>query len=318
MNVGWRYDSTRHALAARGVRTGSFYSLRLKLLQKKGPVTLYHGTAAKNVPGIMEKGLVSGKSKFGFQDPNIYLTPSVRTASGYAHLHGDDEEVFGQGAVLKVKIPVETIVEDEGGFKQFVDGYPVDAKDLHALVTRVPVQASDVVVLPRAERLFRDAKESEQSASGFDDRELKALNDARKKNVEVFMNKYFARKSNDWESGPKNETPGQYIKRNMESTQKGDGLEKFEHSVKRLFSHPIKDLDGEWTEYTRIADNDAYGPAGRAEPLSKDLMGRTIQRGAALFGRVATQANVEPLIDKEKGRGFREAIMDIEFGRRLD
>jgi len=309
MNVGWRYDSTRHALAARGVRTGSFYSLRLKLLQKKGPVTLYHGTAAKNVPGIMEKGLVSGRSKFGFQDPNIYLTPSVRTASGYAHLHGDDEEVFGKGAVLKVKIPVETIIEDEGGFKNFIEGYPVDAKDLHALVTRVPVSAKDVVVLPRKEVLFRDAKEAEQSAAGFDNMELKALNDAKRKNVEVFMNKYFARKKEDW-IGSKSETPGQYIRRNMESTQKGDGLKKFEKGVVKTLFSPKKDLDEEWQEYTQVAN-------GKKEELSNDVMGRTIQRGAALFGRVATFSNVEPLIDREQGRTFREAAMDIEFGRRL-
>jgi hypothetical protein len=106
-----------------------------------------------------------------------------------------------------------------------------------------------------------------------------------------------------------------YVKRNTEGHEK-NGLKKFEKGVKETIFHPEKDLDGEWKEYTSVADNKYYGPQGKSEKLSKDKIIRTEQRGAALVGRVVSQANVEPLIDKNEDRSFRDIMMDIEFGRR--
>jgi hypothetical protein len=120
-----------------------------------------------------------------------------------------------------------------------------------------------------------------------------------------------------WEDTDHREGAVEYAERNLRSSNHGDRLGQFSSGVGRMIRHPWRDLDGEWQEYTAVADNDYYGPRGESEPLSKDMMGRSVQRGAALFGRVVSQANVEPLIDQERGRTFRETMMDIEFGRRM-
>jgi hypothetical protein len=106
-----------------------------------------------------------------------------------------------------------------------------------------------------------------------------------------------------------------YVKRNVDGHEK-HGLEKFEKGVGNMARHPIKDLDGEWKEYTSVASNDYYGPQGQSEKLSRDKYERTVQRGSALVGRIVTQANVEPIIDKNQDRSFRDIMLDIEFGRR--
>lgn len=110
-----------------------------------------------------------------------------------------------------------------------------------------------------------------------------------------------------------------YIHENVD----GDGsspekkMHDFKKGVKETVFSPGKDLDGEWTEYTKTADNEYYGAKGKPEKLSSDGVERVQQRGAALVGRVVSQANVEPLIDDEDGRTFRESMMDFTFGRRL-
>ena len=54
--VGWRYDSVRHSLAARGVSTGRGY---WSVSPADAPVlTLFHGTKKRFVPDIMREGLV--------------------------------------------------------------------------------------------------------------------------------------------------------------------------------------------------------------------------------------------------------------------
>jgi hypothetical protein len=114
------------------------------------------------------------------------------------------------------------------------------------------------------------------------------------------------------------EAVGPYIKRNVMAKTNGDGVQQFKEDVSWMMRHPWKDLDGEWEEYTKLVGNDAYGPVGKPEPLSDDVMGRSVQRGAALFGRVATQANVEPLVDKdETNKTFRDVGTDFLFGRRI-
>jgi len=123
--------------------------------------------------------------------------------------------------------------------------------------------------------------------------------------------------SKAWWKAKKDEPVQDYLKRNLSSIENGDRLKKFSTGVRQMIAHPWKDLDGEWQEYTALVDNKPYGPRGHSEKLSKDKVLRAQQRGAALFGRVASQANVEPLIDGDQNRTFREIMMDIEFGRRM-
>lgn len=114
-----------------------------------------------------------------------------------------------------------------------------------------------------------------------------------------------------WLSTKHGETAGQYAHRNVISTFEGtpdDRIHNFAKGVRSTILHPMTDLDEEWEEYSKVA--------GKPELLSDDWLERWSQRGAALFGRVATQANVEPIVDVKKDRTFREVMMDVEFGRR--
>jgi len=116
----------------------------------------------------------------------------------------------------------------------------------------------------------------------------------------------------------KDEDAQTFIKRNVTAETNGDGLQQFTEDVSLMARHPMQDLDGEWEEYTSLAENDAYGKYGKSEPLSKDRVERAQQRGAALFGKVATQANIEPLVDKnEHDRTMRDITVDFLFGRRV-
>jgi hypothetical protein len=116
----------------------------------------------------------------------------------------------------------------------------------------------------------------------------------------------------------KEESAHDFIKRNVTAEAEGDGLQQFKEDVSEMVRHPMNDLDAEWQEYTKLAENDAYGKYGVPEPLSDDAMIRAQQRGAALFGRVATQANVEPLVDKKEcDRTMRDITVDFLFGRRV-
>jgi hypothetical protein len=116
----------------------------------------------------------------------------------------------------------------------------------------------------------------------------------------------------------KEESAGEFIRRNVETKTDGDGLQQFREDVAFMARHPMQDLDGEWEEYTSLADNKYYGPVGVPEPLSSDRAERAVQRGAALFGRVASQANVEPLVDGgENDRTMRDVTTDFLFGRRI-
>ena len=116
----------------------------------------------------------------------------------------------------------------------------------------------------------------------------------------------------------KDEDAQTFIKRNVTAETNGDGLQQFTEDVSLMARHPMQDLDGEWEEYTSLAENDAYGKYGKPEKLSSDRVERAQQRGAALFGKVATQANIEPLVDKkENDRTMRDITVDFLFGRRV-
>jgi len=116
----------------------------------------------------------------------------------------------------------------------------------------------------------------------------------------------------------KNEQALPFIERNMDTQTEGDGLQQFKEDVAEMARHPMKDLDGEWEEYTSLAENKPYGKYGVPEKLSDDKVLRAQQRAAALFGRVVSQANVEPLVDKrECDRSVRDIGVDFLFGRRV-
>lgn len=105
------------------------------------------------------------------------------------------------------------------------------------------------------------------------------------------------------------ENPIEYIQENIRSTEKGDRTEKFKQGVKDVMFHPWQESERDWQSYTRAK-------SGHAEMISQDPVNKWNQRGAGLFGRVVTMANMEPLIDREKGKNFRQSVIDIEFGRR--
>jgi hypothetical protein len=107
------------------------------------------------------------------------------------------------------------------------------------------------------------------------------------------------------------ESAKDYAERNLKSSLEGkDRIKLFEEGVKKTIFQPGKDLDEEWQEYTWLK-------TGKPEPLSPDgTMERYIQRGAALVGRVTTQANIEPLLDTKMERSFRDSSMDFMFGRK--
>jgi hypothetical protein len=92
--------------------------------------------------------------------------------------------------------------------------------------------------------------------------------------------------------GGKDEDPVKFIDANLKATA-DHSIDKFWSGVKYTLGHPFEDADGEWIEYNMIAGN-------KNVLLSKDKAERAEQRGAAIFARVASQANMEPLIERVK------------------
>jgi hypothetical protein len=107
--------------------------------------------------------------------------------------------------------------------------------------------------------------------------------------------------------GATDENPRQFIKENLESHE-DHSIGHYAKGVEYVLKHPFKDLDGDWVSYNEAAGNHVE--------LSKHPVERAEERGAALFGRVLSQANMEPLIERGQGRTFREITGDILFGRR--
>jgi hypothetical protein len=114
------------------------------------------------------------------------------------------------------------------------------------------------------------------------------------------------------------DNPKNYILDNVRSSSSPDQkVRDFKNSLRFQFAHSWKDMDKEWQEYTAAADNEYYGPKGKPERLSNNIGERAVQRGAATFARVVSQANMEMFIDGEKDRTLRESTTDFVFGRRL-
>jgi len=96
----------------------------------------------------------------------------------------------------------------------------------------------------------------------------------------------------------------EYLGENLRSNGHG---ETFGEGVRKVLFSPVSQLDRSWSSMERSAGQDGVMASDPAERLT--------ERGAALVGNVVTFANVEPLVDQEKGQGFRESTMDLLFGR---
>jgi hypothetical protein len=114
----------------------------------------------------------------------------------------------------------------------------------------------------------------------------------------------------DWSARPE-EDANQYVRRSLRGSGRSadQKMRDFSQGVRNTLFHPINELDKEWCGLERAAGKDGIPAADRME--------RVAERGAALVGRVITQANAEPLIDKGKGRNFRGITTDIIFGRNV-
>jgi hypothetical protein len=102
-----------------------------------------------------------------------------------------------------------------------------------------------------------------------------------------------------------------YLQENLQSKNTDyDGLTAFWRGTSHTLFRPMDDLDADWISYNHAAGRDVQSSDNPAE--------RAMERGAAEVGRVLTLANVEPLLDSEKDRNFRDSMIDLEFGRRTD
>jgi hypothetical protein len=77
--------------------------------------------------------------------------------------------------------------------------------------------------------------------------------------------------------------------------------------------HPWLDYDNEYARYLKAAGETPvrregdFGAEGHIE--------RAAERGAAVVGRVVSQANVEPMLDHGEGGSARDIALDVFFGR---
>jgi apolipoprotein D and lipocalin family protein len=77
----------------------------------------------------------------------------------------------------------------------------------------------------------------------------------------------------------------------------------FMNDVGKMFSHPMEHFDREYQAYSGEYVMDKH-------PVDK-----AADAGVAIIGDVITLGNVQPLRDYEKGRSWKDAMIDIEFGR---
>lgn len=112
-------------------------------------------------------------------------------------------------------------------------------------------------------------------------------------------------KKRKYDAGKKVDDVQSYIRREAGSNgEKHD----FMHEVSEQIRHPIRDMDGDWKSMVT-----ASGHKYRKEN-GIDLVE---DRAAATVGKVLSQANIEPLVDKnEAQRPAREVSIDVLFGRR--
>lgn len=101
----------------------------------------------------------------------------------------------------------------------------------------------------------------------------------------------------------------EYLHDNLGSNGDTDKITAFWNGASHTLFRPMDDLDCDWKSYNHTIGRDV---------VVHNTMDKWTNRGAALVGRVVTLANIEPLLDHENGRSFRDSMVDLEFGRRLD
>ena len=84
MNRGWRRESYRHSLAARGIVTRRYFTPMSRRLSKRGPITLYHGTTADVVPKVAAEGLSGEFSEHPVYKNHVWGSTSPKIAGDYA------------------------------------------------------------------------------------------------------------------------------------------------------------------------------------------------------------------------------------------
>lgn len=95
-----------------------------------------------------------------------------------------------------------------------------------------------------------------------------------------------------------------FVRRELGSSPVGS--ETFEDGVKKEL-HPFKSAAQRWVVYSKAA--------GHPEKISSDPLGRAVQEGAAIVGRVVTQENVVPMVKKSWWREpSRDKMIDVLFG----
>jgi len=131
---GWNHrDSIRKRIAYFGLskRDAKVYSL-----------TTYHGTDARNIQNILEKGLLARKPEGRF-DKGVYLTNDIEKAARYA-VEGIAKE--GQPAILEImisgghrvkKIYRDPLDREESIFEDLVDRYDEDLRYLERDIDEV-------------------------------------------------------------------------------------------------------------------------------------------------------------------------------------
>jgi len=301
LHPGWYNEPYRHSLAAKGVST-SFSSKKSKIISE-----LY------GVPPHSEIDSMKRKTSDDFHDINLEVAeldglPEHEEADVLVPLTKKSIDNFEEIELLidamRRRHKAKEIFNDEFAGErmnfvskdEFIDRFTFYNRDLgfNSDETKMALMS-----------------EFNLSPGEVED-ELQDLGPMRyaykRKSMATKMDSELAHATGDYDFiGGKGDDPIDFISGNLKSTE-DHSLDKWWSSVKYTLLHPFKDADGEWVEYNMLAGHPIH--------LSDDKMERAEQRGAAIFARVASQANIEPLIERGKNRSFRQVALDLAFGRR--
>jgi hypothetical protein len=267
---GWHFESIRHSLAAKGIKTW----------QKE------YKSLVKSFPGENPR-LTKEFARFRQEDPGKYNKFRVKKTKDGKEL------VFGRNKKTHTwELQSVLVKKSMAGKYDNIKKHPEAYDDV--LSNRILKHRAKFEEL----RNIKYVSKEELDAFIAEDRAIRE---------EIKQRSSFAAKDYSF-IGTADESPGKFIKENLRATE-DHSIEHYAKGVEYVLKHPLKDLDGDWESYNESAGN------GHVE-LSKHPIERAEERGAALFGRVLSQANMEPLIERGQGRTFREITMDVAFGRR--
>jgi len=297
--VGWRNESYRHYLASKGVKTskngyylkgwfeGSLVPFSLNMWKKGIGASIdaadgsYHDTEKNSAQQWWVAATGPKKDIAEALGMKKYKLAAINPQpDNLPPIDPGDYVLLGflDGRMQQVWVKVKVFRNDWSSpeFVGIVDEHPVDPKE-------IGVDKGSRVVF-REENILDMRNVVDMSRQGT---------------------------GGGWQDTSSHEGAKQYVERNLKSNFQGtpeDRVRDFARGVREMALTPMHDYDEEWEEFSTVA--------GKPELLSDDPMERWSQRGAAIFGRVITQANVEPIVDYHKDRNFREIMMDIAFGRR--